>query len=95
MSFSPLNAAVLTGTVVAVGTISQDESVSMRFIVGGTVYAVTLGVINEVSPELASAMSLLVLIAALFNYWPAIADKLGLTEKSTTKKLPKPGGGFY
>lgn len=91
MNFNPVNSAVLTGTIVAAGTWSRGETVSMRLVIGTGVFAISLAVVNEMSPDLAGKYGLLVLVIAAFMYLPAVMWKLGLISRSAYPNPPKWG----
>lgn len=80
MAMGPVDSAVLTGVVVSTGRWANGKSLDMRVFVGAAVFAVGLAVINSQNQRLASQFALLVLVAAVFAYGPAIVKKLGLTK---------------
>ena len=72
-------AVVATGLVVALGHWTQNKPLDVKVFVGVGVYAVSLALIQQGSPELASQFALLVLLTALFFYVVPIARKMGFT----------------
>lgn len=83
----PVNAAVLTGTVVTAGTWAAGKPLTIRTVVGATVVAVGLAAMNDSAPQLANRFGVLILVVALFMYAPAVLWKAGLISH---KRYPKP-----
>jgi hypothetical protein len=82
------NSVVATAAIVTVGKWSNDETVSVRIVVGGLFLAIALATMEQANPKLASRFATLVLVVAAFTYVPAIAYKAGLTKR----KPPNWGG---
>lgn len=85
MSFSPVNAMVLSAATVTIGKWSAGQPLSTGVIIGSTFVAISLSAMNEASPELASAFGMLLLVMVLFKYAPAIFHKFGLISDDTYK----------
>lgn len=73
------NSVVATAAIVTVGKWSNDETISVRIVVGGLFLAISLSIMEQSSPKFASRFATLVLVVAAFTYVPAIAYKAGLT----------------
>lgn len=86
---NPATGVVLTTGVVLLGKWARKESVTIHIVAGGTVLAVGLSVLAEASPDLAGKFTLLITLAALFTYAPAIAWQLGLLDHTTYPTAPR------
>jgi hypothetical protein len=78
------NSVVATATIVAAGKWANDETISVRIVIGGAFLAIGLSLMEQANPKLASRFALLVLTVAAFMYVPHIAYKAGLI----TRKPP-------
>lgn len=74
------NSAVLTGVVVTAGRWANNKPLEMRVVVGAAFLALGLAGLSAVNDELARNFGVLILVAALFAYGPAIIDKTGITK---------------
>jgi hypothetical protein len=74
------NAVVGVGIITVAGRWSQEKPLDIKVAIGVGALALFLAAFNESYPELASKFAVLVLVAALFLYGPAIAKKAGLTK---------------
>jgi hypothetical protein len=72
------SAVVLTGVVVGLGRWANDKPISIKVVVSVTFLAIILAALSEADNEFGSKMGLLVLVAAVFTYGPAIVKKAGL-----------------
>lgn len=86
MSFSPVNAMVLSGATVTIGKWSAGEPLSTGVIIGSAFVAIALSGINEISPELAAGFGVLLLVMVLMKYGPAIFHKFGLINDDRYKE---------
>lgn len=84
---TPLNSAVLTGLTVTLGLWSENKKLSINIVVGVTVLAVFLSVLESSRADLARAFGTLILVGAVLRYAIPITSKLGLTGASS---LPAP-----
>lgn len=104
MAFSTTNAIVLTGAVVTVGRWAEGKPLSIKVVTGGAIAAVSLALVSEVAPQVGTQLGIVVVVVALFTYFPPIAEKAGLIQNAphwgepTGGKQPKlsraPGGRF-
>jgi hypothetical protein len=79
------NATVLTGVIVVLGEWADGSGIKMRTVVGGTVLAIGLSVLEEANAELASKFATLVVISAAFMYAPGIMYKAGMIKTKPPK----------
>lgn len=75
---SPAGSLALTGVTVTAGRWAEGKTLSARPVVGLGFAAVVIAVMWEADSELASKFALLILLASVFVYFPAISRKLGL-----------------
>jgi predicted Na+-dependent transporter len=85
---SATNSVVATAAIVAAGKWANDESISIRLVVGGVFLALGLTMMENANPLLGKRFATLLLVTAAFLYVPLIAYKAGLT----TIKPPTWGG---
>lgn len=74
------NAVVGIGILTVAGRWSQGKPLDIKVAIGVGALSLFLAAFNDSYPELAGKFAVLVLIAAVFLYGPAIAKKLGLTK---------------
>jgi uncharacterized membrane protein len=74
---NPTNSAVLTAGVTITGRWAQGKGPTFKLGIGAFVYLILLSLIWDANEQLASQISLLVLITSLFLYAPGIVKKLG------------------
>lgn len=77
---NPTSAIVLAGGLVALGKWSKGQKLDMHFVISASFVAITLTVLAEINDKFARAMSVLILVAALYAYGPSIVTKAGLTK---------------
>lgn len=74
------SSVVLTGVVVGAGRWANDKPITITVVVSVTFLAIILAVMSEADADFGSKMGLLVLVAAVFTYGPAIVKKAGLVK---------------
>jgi hypothetical protein len=75
---TPLNSAVLTGLVVVLGQWSENKKLSIRVVIGVTVLAIFLSILDSTRADLAKAFGVLILVGAVLRYGVPLTKKLGL-----------------
>lgn len=78
MAFSTTNSIVLTGTIVTVGRWAEGKSLSVKVVTGAVFVAIGLAAMGEIAPQVAQPFGILILVMALWLYFPAIAKKAGI-----------------
>lgn len=78
MAISPAGSIALTAVTVTTGRWAQGKILSARPVVGLAFTAVIIAVMSEANYEFAAQFALLILVASVFVYGPAISKKLGL-----------------
>lgn len=75
---TPLNAAVLTGLTVTLGRWAEGKKLSINVVIGVTVLAIFLSVLESTRGDLAKAFGMLILVGAVLRYGIPLTKKLGL-----------------
>lgn len=75
---NPTTAVVGTGVLMLAGTFAEDKKFDAKKVVALGFIAMMLAVFNEANPKLTGQFSLLLLVAAMFRYGPAIFKGLKL-----------------
>lgn len=80
-----------TVAVVAVGQWQQDKHISMKYVVGSGVYALSVALLGNSHQKLAEQLALLVFVSAVLMYGVQIAVGFGLIEqpRGGLAKLPR------
>lgn len=68
---------VVTGIIVVAGRWQQDKPIDVKIAVGGAFLAIGLSVLANFNENFAKAMAYMVLIAALYEYLPALVKAAG------------------
>lgn len=83
---------MLTGGIVTVGRWQRGQPLSTRVVIGGTFLAIGLATLSNFDADFARLMSYAVLLAALYEYLPALVKAAGFTgaaEKANRTKVGK------
>jgi hypothetical protein len=72
--------AVVTGLVVVGGKWANKEDLTVQLAIGIAGYTIGLAVLSEVVPDVASQMSLIVLLTTAFTYGHILAYNARLTD---------------
>lgn len=72
------NIVVLASIVTVTGQWSEGKGLSIRVVIGATIFALMLGAMNEASPKLAQQFALLLLVAVVWRYGRGIVNKTGI-----------------
>lgn len=75
---NPLNAAVLTGITVVLGRWAEGKKLTINIVIGVTVLAVFLSILESTRGDLAKAFGMLILVGAVLRYGVPLTKKLGL-----------------
>lgn len=82
---TPLNSAVLTGLTVTLGRWAENRKLSIDVVIGVSVLAVFLSILDSTRTDLARAFGTLILVGAVLRYATSITRRL-----TTGSSLPPP-----
>lgn len=78
MSKPVSNTLIATGAIVTAGQFANGKGMTIRIVVGGSVLAIGITMIESYNEYFAKMLALMVLVAAIYAYLPSIAKRLNL-----------------